>query len=106
MRPTSVTTLVTATATNPVPVSHLADPSDVRYAVVIAGNGTREYNVQYTIQDIMNTSAGGVTWFHHASAQTATLTSVISGPLTAVRLVTVSGSGSASATLHVLQAGY
>jgi hypothetical protein len=108
MRPTSISSTTTA-ASLVVPVSYQPETASVRYGVVLSGTGTRDVRVEYTLQDILNSSAGGVTWFSHSSAQltsAGSYSSVIAAPITAVRLVGVSGNGLATATLHVLQAGY
>jgi hypothetical protein len=70
---------------------------------VISGSGN--WTLQYTLDSTVLTSDGPFTWFDHSdlTSKTADTVGTIISPVTAVRLVTNSGTG--SLRLTVLQSG-
>jgi len=100
-RPRSVSTAATAAASDPLPLDSYDD--GVSWAVTIDGGGDRTYAVQFTIQDIHQTSAGGVSWFDAVSAKTAADAGYLDFAVTGIRVVSTQGSGAATLTLHALQ---
>ena len=104
MRPTVLSVTGVGTS-NPCPADHYVSPFNVALNVLVSGTIT--YTVQYTFDNVFangyNPSTGN--WTDHPSltAQTATKDANIAYPVTAVRLKTTAGSG--TATLTIIQAG-
>lgn len=90
-------------ASQPLPLDVYLDPFDV--SLFIDVTGTVDVTVQYTGDADVLTSSGPFVWFDHADLTNITADDVgtIISPVTAVRLLTNSGTGSAELT--VLQAG-
>lgn len=93
----------TVGASMPIPLDLYLDPFDVSLFVDVTG--TVNVTVEYTGDATVLTSTGPFLWFAHADLTSVTADDVgtIISPVTAVRLVTNSGTGSAVFT--VLQAG-
>lgn len=104
MRPSTLSTATTATSTSWMPLCHNIDDFKVRYVVSKSGTGDRTYSVQGTISDIHAGATAVV--FDLASGKTADqFDGVVTEPITAIRLTTTAGSGAATMSLTVLQAG-
>jgi len=90
-------------ASPPLPLDLYLDPFNA--SLFIDVSGTVNVTVQYTGDDDVLTSSGPFVWFDHSdlTGETADAVGTIISPVTAVRLVTNSGTGSAEFT--VLQAG-
>jgi hypothetical protein len=90
-------------ASQPIPLDVYLDPFDA--SLFIDVTGTVDVTLQYTGDADVLTSDGPFVWFNHAdlTAKTADSVGTIISPVTAVRLLTNSGTGSAELT--VLQAG-
>jgi hypothetical protein len=90
-------------ASPPIPLDLYLDPFNVSLFIDITG--TVDVTLQYTGDDDVLTSTGPFVWFSHAdlTGETADAVGTIISPVTAVRLLTNSGTGSAELT--VLQAG-
>ena len=95
------TTSVGASAA--VPLDVYLDPFNT--SLFLDVTGTVNITVQYTGDDNVLTSAGPFTWYDHTdlTSQTTDAVGTIISPVTAVRLLTNSGTGTAELT--VLQAG-
>jgi hypothetical protein len=67
--------------------------------------GTISYTVQYTFDDVFGSAPGPFTWYAVSSltAQSASANSSLAQPVTALRLLTVSGGG--TAVIELVQAG-
>lgn len=101
---TNVTVGTTAVgASQPLPLDLYLDPFNT--SLFIDVTGTVNVTVQYTGDDNVLTSVGPFVWYDHAdlTGETADTVGTIISPVTAVRLLTNSGTGSAELT--VLQAG-
>jgi len=85
-----------------VPLDHYQSPFNVGIGVVV--NGTVDYTVQHTFDDVQN-AAVTPTWFDHASLATKTVNADgnYAFPVRAVKLLVNSGSG--TATVTIIQAG-
>lgn len=85
-----------------VPLDHYQSPFNVGVGVVVSG--TVNYTIQHTFDDVQN-AAVTPTWFSHPTL--ASLTANADGnyafPVTAIKVLVNSGSGSATAT--IVQAG-
>lgn len=90
-------------ASAPVPLDLYLEPFNV--SLFIDVTGTVDVTVQYTGDDDVLTSVGPFVWFNHTDLtnETADTVGTIISPVTAVRLLTNSGTGTAQLT--VLQAG-
>jgi len=90
-------------ASKNVPLDVYLDPFNTSLFLDITG--TVNVTVQYTGDDNVLTSAGPFVWYDHTdlTGETADTVGTIISPVTAVRLLTNSGTGSAELT--VLQAG-
>lgn len=90
-------------ASQPIPLDMYLDPFEV--SLFIDVTGTVNVTLQYTGESDVLTSSGPFIWFSHSDLTSVTADDVgtIISPVTAVRLVTNSGTGSAELT--VLQAG-
>lgn len=90
-------------ASRPIPLDLYLDPFNV--SLFLDVTGTVNCTVEYTGDDDVLTSVGPFVWFAHAdlTGETADAVGTIISPVTAVRLVTNSGTGSVQMT--VLQAG-
>lgn len=90
-------------ASPPLPLDMYLDPFNA--SLFIDVTGTVNVTVQYTGDDDVLTSVGPFVWFDHSdlTGETADTVGTIISPVTAVRLLTNSGTGSAQLT--VLQAG-
>jgi len=90
-------------ASQPIPLDLYIDPFDVSLFVDITG--TVDVTVEYTGDADVLTSSGPFLWFAHVDLTNVTADDVgtIISPVTAVRLLTNSGTGSAELT--ALQAG-
>jgi hypothetical protein len=90
-------------ASAPIPLDLYLDPFNV--SLFIDVTGTVDVTAQYTGDNDVLTSVGPFTWFNHTDLTNETSDSVgtIISPVTAVRLVTNSGTGTAELT--VLQTG-
>jgi hypothetical protein len=95
------TTSVGASA--PLPLDLYLDPFNV--SLFIDVTGTVDVTLQYTGDDDVLTSVGPFVWFNHTDLtnETSDTVGTIISPVTAVRLLTNSGTGSAQLT--VLQSG-
>lgn len=84
---------------------HYISPMNVALSVRVTG--TINYTVQYTFDDVFasNYSPSSGNWVNHPSltSQTSTLDSNIAYPVTGIRIVGNSGTG--TATLTIIQAG-
>jgi|APCry1669189883_1035261.scaffolds.fasta_scaffold120640_2 hypothetical protein len=92
-----------AVNSNPVALDYWISPFNVALSVVVTG--TVNYTVQYTFVPIpMDGTAFSPTWSNHPTltSQTTTMDANIAYPVTAVRIVQNSGSG--SCTFTVIQA--
>jgi hypothetical protein len=91
-----------AGSSSAVPMDHYQSPFNVGFAVVI--DGTVNYTVQHTFDDVFNASVTP-TWFNHPSiaSQAANANGNYAFPVTALRVTVNSGSG--AATLTIIQAG-
>lgn len=101
---TNVTVGTTAVgASAAVPLDMYLDPFNTSLFVDVTG--TVNVTVQYTGDDNVLTSVGPFTWFDHSDLTSKSADSVgtIISPVTAVRMVTNSGTGTAELT--VLQSG-
>jgi hypothetical protein len=90
-------------ASQPIPLDIYIDPFDI--SLFIDVTGTVDVTAQYTGDADVLTSNGPFVWFNHSDLTGVTADDVgtIISPVTAVRLLTNSGTGSAEFT--VLQAG-
>jgi hypothetical protein len=90
-------------ASQPIPLDIYIDPFDVSLFVDVTG--TVDVTVEYTGDADVLTSSGPFLWFAHVDLTNVTADDVgtIISPVTAVRLLTNSGTGTAELT--VLQAG-
>lgn len=90
---------------SPYPTDNNPTPFNVALNVLVSGTIT--YTVQYTFDDVFarGWNPSTANWTDHPSltAQTATKDSNIAYPVTAIRLKTTAGSG--TATLTIIQAG-
>jgi len=104
MRPARFLIVGTQTSGLYVP-DHYISPMNVALSVRVTG--TINYTVQYTFDDVFAAgySPGAGNWVNHPSltTQTTTLDSNIAYPVTAIRIVGNSGSG--TALLTIIQAG-
>lgn len=103
MRP--ITVSVTGVGnSNPVVIDQRIAPTNIGLAVIVTGTIT--YTVQYTFDDVFANgyTASSGNWFNHPTLTgSASLNSNIAYPVTAVRLTTSAGTGTAAMT--VIQAG-
>lgn len=85
-----------------VPLDHYQSPFNVGIGVVVSG--TVNYTIQHTFDNVQDASVTP-TWFNHASlaAQSANADGNYAFPVTAVKVLVNSGTGTATAT--VIQAG-
>jgi len=86
------------------PVDTYISPSNMGLAVIVTGTIT--YKVQYTFDNVFASGyvAASGNWFDHPTlVGSASSNSNIAYPVTAIRLITTAGSG--SATLTIIQAG-
>lgn len=85
-----------------VPMNLHTAPFNVGIGVVVTG--TVSYSIQHTFDDVYNASVTP-TWFTHTSlvAQSASADGNYAFPVRGIKLLVISGSGTATATL--LQAG-
>ena len=105
MRPVVKTYVdVSAGALPPVLLDHHVAYQLVQYAVVVSGDSP-QYNVQYTIGNLVKTSAEGVDWLDEVSAKNASFGATLGGPATGLRLNIVSAGASANVSFQVLQTG-
>ena len=85
-----------------IPLDHYQSPFNVGIGVVVSG--TVNYTIQHTFDDVQNPSVTPI-WFSHPTL--ASLTANADGnyafPVTAIKVLVNSGTGSATAT--VVQAG-
>jgi hypothetical protein len=90
-------------ASPPVPMDVYLDPFNT--SLFLDVTGAVNITVQYTGDDNILTSAGPFVWYDHTdlTSQTTDAVGTIISPVTAVRLLTNSGAGTAELT--VLQAG-
>lgn len=100
----TVSTAVTATASDWLMMNHLVTPFNARYATSIAGTGDRTFSVQFTLDPTSSLNAAS-TAYDIVSAQSAGGIGIITEPATGLRLLTTAGSGVATVSLQVLQAG-
>lgn len=103
MRP-AVFTVTGVGSSNPYPVDTYISPSNMGLAVIVSGTIT--YKVQYTFDDVFAAgySPASGNWFDHPTLTGSTsANSNVAYPVTALRLTTTAGSG--SATLTIIQAG-
>lgn len=104
MRPT-VLSVTGVGVSKPCPTDHYISPYNVALGVKVSGTIT--YTVQYTFDDVFakgyNPATGS--WTDHPSltAQSTAKDSNIAYPVTAIRLKTTAGTG--TATLTIIQAG-
>ena len=91
-----------AGSSSAVPMDHYQSPFNVGFAVVV--DGTVNYTVQHTFDDIFDASVTP-TWFNHPSiaSQAANANGNYAFPVTALRVTVNSGSG--PATMTIIQAG-
>lgn len=89
-------------SSNPVLLDHFRNPFNVGIGVVVSG--TVNYTIQHTFDDVLDPSVTP-TWFSHPSlaALAANADGNYAFPVTAVKILVNSGSGTATAT--ILQAG-
>lgn len=103
MRP--ITVSVTGVGnSNPVVVDQRIAPTNIGLAVIVTGTIT--YTVQYTFDDVFaaNYTPASGNWFNHPTLTGSTSqNSNIAYPVTAVRLTTSAGTGTAAMTM--IQAG-
>ena len=104
MRPIFLTsTGISASSVAPMNVN--TSPFNVGFGVVVSGSVT--YTVQHTFDDVWSPTfnASTTNWFNHptVAAQTAAADGNYAFPVTAIRLKTTAGSGTATMTL--IQAG-
>ena len=103
MRP--ITVSVTGVGnSNPVVIDQRIAPTNIGLAVIVTGTIT--YTVQYTFDDVFASgyTASSGNWFNHPTLTgSSSQNSNIAYPVTAVRLTTSAGTGSASMTM--IQAG-
>ena len=103
MRP--ITVSVTGVGnSNPVVIDQRIAPTNIGLAVIVTGTIT--YTVQYTFDDVFANgyTASSGNWFNHPTLTgSSSLNSNIAYPVTAVRLTTSAGTGTAAMT--VIQAG-
>ena len=88
----------------PCPVDTYISPSNMGLAVIVTGTIT--YKVQYTFDNVFASGYSPATgnWFDHPTlVGSASGNSNIAYPVTAIRLITTAGSGSAALT--IIQAG-
>jgi len=95
--------VATVTATDPIIMDRYADPGAVTYVVLLAGGGDRTYDVEFTIKNPNEETVTAADWRDVVSAQTASRDGSITFPMGAMRLNITAGSGSATATLFVVQ---
>ena len=103
MRP-AVFTVSGVGVSNPYGVDTYISPSNMGLAVTVTGTIT--YKVQYTFDNIFASdySPGSGNWFDHPTLTGSSAgSSNIAYPVTAIRLQTTAGDG--SATLTIIQAG-
>lgn len=94
----------TVTGAGPeVPVDRYLDPGYISAALVIAG--TLNATVQYTLDDVFAGAPGQFSWFsfNGLTGLTASATNQTTGPISALRLLVNTGTGSGKLT--VVQAG-
>lgn len=89
-------------ALQPIPLDIYLDPFNATLNCV--ASGTVNYTAQYTFDNVFS-GAGPFNWVNHGdlTAKTSTATGTLISPVTAVRLVTNSGTG--TITFNVIQAG-
>ena len=102
MRPVIQTLTNVVAGSAPIVTDFYANPYNVGMGVVV--NGTVNYTVQHTFDDVLNASVTP-TWFNHPSlaAQTATADGNYAFPVRAIRIFLNSGSG--TVTLTIIQSG-
>jgi hypothetical protein len=85
-----------------VPLDHYQSPFNVGIGVVVSG--TVDYTIQHTYDDVQN-AAVTPTWFNNATiaGKTGNFDGGYTLPVTAVKLLVNSGTGTATAT--IIQAG-
>lgn len=105
MRPVTVSATGSGSATPVVPPDLYLTPFELTLQCLVTG--TVNYTVQYTSDDVFSPSFNPATanWFPHATlvAQVANATGTIISPVTGVRALINSGTG--SVTMRVVQAG-
>lgn len=96
-------TVATATSLPWIPLNIHEDDAPVRFVVNKSASFARTFQVQFTLDEVIEqgVSAFPVTAFEATDATSGT----IAHPVAAVRLRVAAGSGSATATFRVLQAG-
>jgi hypothetical protein len=101
MRPVVVSKTGTGSSST-VPLDHYQSPFNVGFGVVV--EGTVDYTIQHTFDDIFN-SAITPTWFSHptVAALAANADGNYAFPVRAIKILMNSGSG--TATLTAIQAG-
>lgn len=102
MNRTSVT-VSSATQSAAIPVDRQVNPVSIEIACVVAGGSTLTYKVQYTVDNIQDSTVTP-TWIDHATitGKSATFDGQITFPVYAVRL-NVTAFTAGSVTMTVLQ---
>lgn len=94
-------TVGSQTSSAAIPVDYRAQVFNIGIGCVISGGATLTYKIQYTYDDIFDSTVTP-TWFDHAviTGQTGNKDSTITSPVSAVRLtVTAYTGGNVTATL-------
>jgi archaellum component FlaF (FlaF/FlaG flagellin family) len=101
MRPV-VVSKTGAGSSSTVPLDHYQSPFNVGFGVVV--EGTVNYTIQHTFDDIFNASVTPV-WFNHptVNGQTTNADGNYAFPVRAIKVLVNSGAG--TATLTAIQAG-
>lgn len=97
-----VTISTTVSSTSWIPMNHHVTPFNARWSVEQAGTGDRTYSVQFTMDDPFGTPT---TIYDVVSAKTAAEWGVLTELVQGLRLSTTAGSGAATLTMKVIQAG-
>lgn len=98
-----------ATATNWIPMNQFEEPFNVGFGVVKSGGGDLSFTVQHTFKNVLvSASVPTAEIFDHSdvSGQTSSIDGNYAFPVRAIRVTTVSASGSARIDFRVLQTGY
>ena len=105
MKPQSVVINSAVSSSNWITVDHNQNPFNIGFGVVKAGGGDITYTVRHTFNDV--DGGGVITEFDHStvSGKTTSIDGNYAFPVWAVRLVTTAVSGSATASLFLIQGG-
>lgn len=95
-----------STATGWIPTNIHETPFNVGFGVVKNGGGDITFRVEHTFDDVFDSSVTPTVFVHDdVSANSADVDGNYAYAVRAIRLATVSASGSVGATLTVIQAG-